>query len=161
MWTSSYGMRTASASAIRSRRESRLSSESTSWKISARRRYGSTAGPPPMPAGIRAAPEVIRLTGGGAAGSMGAGSDMTETSSPRSSDGAEAALTPVLRRSAVVGTAEDARVALLSRLIDHAPLFPPASLPLSEAIEEDRRARESGATYVLGRFVCPASLLEE
>ena len=70
-------------------------------------------------------------------------------------------MTPVLRRSAVVGTAEDARVALLSRLIDHAPLFPPASLPLSEAIEEDRRARESEAAYVLGRFVCQASLLEE
>lgn len=55
----------------------------------------------------------------------------------------------------------DARVALLSRLIDHAPLFPPASLPLPEAVEEDRRARESEAVFMLGRFVCPASKLEE
>jgi hypothetical protein len=60
-----------------------------------------------------------------------------------------------------VGTADDARVALLSRLIDHAPLFPPASLPLEEAVEEDRRARASGAAFVLGRFVCPASRLAE
>ncbi len=70
-------------------------------------------------------------------------------------------MTPVLRRSAVVGTVEDARVALLSRLIDHAALFPPASLPLPEALEEDRRARESNAAFVLGRFVCPASRLAE
>ena len=78
-----------------------------------------------------------------------------------SSDAARARLTPVLRRSAVVGTVEDARVALLSRLIDHAALFPPASLPLPEALEEDRRARESNAAFVLGRFVCPASRLAE
>lgn len=52
-------------------------------------------------------------------------------------------------------------MSLLSRLIDHAPLFPPASLPLSEAVEEDRRARESSAAFVLGRFVCPASRLAE
>lgn len=52
-------------------------------------------------------------------------------------------------------------MALLSRLIDHAPLFPPASLPLPEAVEEDRRARESEAAFVLARFVCPGSLLPE
>jgi hypothetical protein len=57
-------------------------------------------------------------------------------------------------------TTSDARVALLGRLVDHAPLFPPASLPLVEAVEEDRRARVSGSSFVLGRFVCPASLLE-
>ena len=55
----------------------------------------------------------------------------------------------------------DARHALLSRLIDHAPLFPPASLPLAEAIEEDRRAGESLWAFALARFVCPASLLRE
>lgn len=70
-------------------------------------------------------------------------------------------MTPVLRRSAVVEMVEDARVALLSRLIDHAPLFPPASLPLPEAVAEDHRARESESAFVLGRFVCPASRLEE
>jgi hypothetical protein len=42
-----------------------------------------------------------------------------------------------------VVTAEDARVALLSRLIDHAPLFLPASLGFPDALAEDQRARES------------------
>jgi hypothetical protein len=55
----------------------------------------------------------------------------------------------------------DARLALLERLIDHAPLFPPASLALPEALEEDRRARESSHAFMLGRFVCPASRLAE
>jgi len=56
---------------------------------------------------------------------------------------------------------EDARVALLSRLIDHAPLFPPASMPLPDALAEDRRARESPSAFALARFVCPASRLDE
>jgi len=60
-----------------------------------------------------------------------------------------------------VGSTEDARVALLSRLIDHAPLFPPASLDLPEAVEEDRRARAHPSSFMLGRFVCPASRLSE
>ncbi len=55
----------------------------------------------------------------------------------------------------------DAPHALLSRLIDHAPLFPPASLPLEEALAEDRRAQESPWSWVLARFVCPASRLPE
>jgi len=50
---------------------------------------------------------------------------------------------------------------LLSRLIDHAPLFPPASLRLPEAFEEDRRARAHPAAFMLGRFVCPSSRLAE
>ena len=58
-------------------------------------------------------------------------------------------------------TTRGARIALLERLIDHAPLFPPASLPLSEALEEDRLAQESPHAFMLGRFVCPASRLEE
>lgn len=58
-------------------------------------------------------------------------------------------------------TPADARVALLEGLIDHAPLFPPASLTLPDALEEDRRARESDAAFALGRFVCPASRLAE
>ncbi len=60
-----------------------------------------------------------------------------------------------------MGPADDARVALLSRLIDHAPLFPPASLDLPEAVEEDRRARAHTASFMLARFVCPASRLSE
>lgn len=60
-----------------------------------------------------------------------------------------------------MGSPEDARIALLSQLIDHAPLFPPASLDLPEALEEDRRARESPSAFMLGRFVCPASRLDD
>lgn len=60
-----------------------------------------------------------------------------------------------------MGIADDARMALLSRLIDHAPLFPPASMELSEALAEDARARVSGNAFMLGRFVCPASRLAE
>ena len=51
--------------------------------------------------------------------------------------------------------------ALLVRLIDHAPLFPPASLPMAEALAEHRLARESAHGWLLGRFVCPASRLGE
>jgi hypothetical protein len=60
-----------------------------------------------------------------------------------------------------VGRVEDARIALLTRLIDHAPLFPPASLGLEDALEEDRLARASAASFMLARFVCPASRLGE
>ena len=56
---------------------------------------------------------------------------------------------------------KDARFALLARLIDHAPMFPPAALPLPDAVAEDRRARESPHAFVLGRFVCLASRLGE
>jgi len=55
----------------------------------------------------------------------------------------------------------DARAALLERLVDHAPLFPPASLALPEALAEDARARRSRHAFVLGRFVCPAARLGE
>jgi hypothetical protein len=54
---------------------------------------------------------------------------------------------------------DDARLALLSRLIDHAPLFPPASLPLPEALAEDARARGSRDAFMLARFVSPATQL--
>lgn len=66
-----------------------------------------------------------------------------------------------LRRSPLVRNGCDARVALLERLFDHAPLFPPASLPLAEAIVEDERARSSPASFALGRLVWPASRLAE
>jgi hypothetical protein len=49
----------------------------------------------------------------------------------------------------------DARRALLQRLFDHAPLFPPASMSLPDALEEDRRARASTDAWLLGRFVVP------
>ena len=47
----------------------------------------------------------------------------------------------------------DGRVALLERLIDHAPTFPPASLSPAEALAEDRRARASEHAFVLSRLV--------
>ena len=54
-----------------------------------------------------------------------------------------------------------ARVALLGRLIDHAALFPPASLDMPEAVEADRRARASEHAWMLDRFIVPASRLGE
>jgi hypothetical protein len=50
---------------------------------------------------------------------------------------------------------------VLDGLIDHAALFPPASMPLEEALEEDRAARESSAAALIARFVVPARLVEE
>jgi hypothetical protein len=57
--------------------------------------------------------------------------------------------------------ADDARRALLTRFFDHAPMFPPASLPPAEALDEDRRARASEHAWLLGRLVWPASRLTE
>jgi hypothetical protein len=59
------------------------------------------------------------------------------------------------------GVTEDARRALLGRLIDHAALFPPASMDMPEAIESDRRARASEHAWMLDRFICPASKLAD
>ena len=50
----------------------------------------------------------------------------------------------------------DARHALLTRLFDHAPMFPPARMELAAAVEEDRRAQASPHAWLLGRFVVPA-----
>ena len=55
----------------------------------------------------------------------------------------------------------DARRALLGRLIDHAALFPPASMAMPDAIEADRRARASEHAWMLDRFIVPASKLGE
>jgi hypothetical protein len=55
----------------------------------------------------------------------------------------------------------DARRAALAELIDHAPTFPPASLPVPEALAEDRRARADEHAWILRRLVWPASLLDE
>jgi hypothetical protein len=52
----------------------------------------------------------------------------------------------------------DARRALLTRLFDHAPLFPPASMPLPDALAEDARAQASPDAWILGRFVVPAGV---
>ena len=50
-------------------------------------------------------------------------------------------------------------IALFARLIDHAPLFPPAQLPLPEALDEHRLAREGAHGWIVRRFVAPASVL--
>jgi hypothetical protein len=50
---------------------------------------------------------------------------------------------------------------VLDRLIDHAALFPPASMSLEDALEEDARARGSTHARVLNRFVVPAAKLGE
>jgi hypothetical protein len=50
---------------------------------------------------------------------------------------------------------------VLERLIDHAALFPPASMSLPDALAEDRRARESPHAALLNRFVVPAARLAE
>ena len=49
----------------------------------------------------------------------------------------------------------------LARLIDHAPLFPPASMDMQAAVAEDTRARAGEQAWMLARFVCPASRLRE
>lgn len=51
--------------------------------------------------------------------------------------------------------------ALLERLIDHAALFPPASMTMQDALAEDRAARESQWAWMIDRFVCPSSRLGE
>jgi hypothetical protein len=56
---------------------------------------------------------------------------------------------------------DDVRRALLERLIDHAALFPPASMSMADALAEDRAARTSPYEWMLDRFVCPASRLGE
>ena len=50
----------------------------------------------------------------------------------------------------------DARRALLTRLLDHAPMFPPAAMTLEDALAEDARARSSPDAWMLARFVVPA-----
>jgi hypothetical protein len=50
---------------------------------------------------------------------------------------------------------------VLERLIDHAALFPPASMQLEEALEEDRAARASDAASLIARFVVPVALVPD
>jgi hypothetical protein len=51
--------------------------------------------------------------------------------------------------------------ALLEGVIDYAGLFPPAKLPLDQAIRNYARYRREPEGWMLGRFVCPASRLAE
>jgi hypothetical protein len=63
-------------------------------------------------------------------------------------------------RSRKQGTALTSRP-VLAGLIDHAALFPPASMSLPDALDEDEQARESPYASLLGRFVVPAAKLAE
>jgi hypothetical protein len=51
--------------------------------------------------------------------------------------------------------------ALLTELIDYAGLFPPARLPLDQAIRNYARYRQEPDAWMLGRFIMPASRLED
>ncbi len=49
----------------------------------------------------------------------------------------------------------------MSRLIDFAGLFPPARLPLRQSLESYLRYKVENDSWMLGRFVCPATRLAE
>ena len=51
----------------------------------------------------------------------------------------------------------DARVALLSRLIDYAGLFPPAALPMETTVANYARYREGTDRWMLGRLIVPVA----
>jgi hypothetical protein len=51
--------------------------------------------------------------------------------------------------------------ALMERLIDYAGMFPPARLPMAEALRHYTRLSVTPDEWMLGRFVCPASRLGE
>jgi hypothetical protein len=88
---------------------------------------------------------------------MRAGSGMLHTVIGRSRNRPDSAL---CEDPAAMGTT-DARRALLARLIDHAPTFPPASLPLTDAQAEDARAAASPHAFMLARLVWPVSALAQ
>lgn len=50
---------------------------------------------------------------------------------------------------------------LLSGIIDYAGIFPPAKLPLDEAIRNYAAYRRCDERWMLGRFICPAGRLVE
>lgn len=50
---------------------------------------------------------------------------------------------------------------LLENLIDYAGLFPPAELPMADAVRNYAAYRQSEHNWMLGKFIVPASRLEE
>lgn len=50
---------------------------------------------------------------------------------------------------------------LMTDLIDYAGLFPPAKLNMPAAVEEYARHRRGPNEWMLGRFICPVSKLDE
>ncbi|MBC7834896.1 MAG: hypothetical protein H7Y88_07325 [Phycisphaerales bacterium] len=55
----------------------------------------------------------------------------------------------------------DTLQALLSGLIDYAGLYPPAKLPMPQAVQNYAAHLRSPQAWMLGRFICPVSRLEE
>jgi len=51
--------------------------------------------------------------------------------------------------------------ALLADIVDYAGLFPPAGLPMREAVAAYARHRASARRWMLSRFICPVLRLEE
>ncbi len=51
--------------------------------------------------------------------------------------------------------------ALLTEVIDYAGLFPPAELPLETAVRNYADCQTQPEAWMLGRFICPASRLDE
>ncbi len=51
--------------------------------------------------------------------------------------------------------------ALLSGIIDYAGLFPPAGLPMDQAIRNYARYRQEPESWMLARFICPAAQLTD
>ena len=62
---------------------------------------------------------------------------------------------------AIAVSTDSAKRALLERLVDDAALFPPAELPMRAALRHHARLRESAYWWIAGRFVVPASRLDE
>lgn len=56
-------------------------------------------------------------------------------------------------------TRPDARRAALTRLIDYAGMFPPASLGIEDAVAGYREARTGPQAWMVDRFICPADRL--
>lgn len=51
--------------------------------------------------------------------------------------------------------------ALLDRVIDYAGIFPPAGLPLDDAVRRYAAALQSSDAWIVGRFICPSTRLRE
>ena len=51
--------------------------------------------------------------------------------------------------------------ALLTNVVDYAGLFPPAELSLDASIRNYARYRREPESWMLGRFICPATRLHE
>ena len=56
---------------------------------------------------------------------------------------------------------DNASRVLLEGIVDYAGLFPPASVSLPHAVRDYAHYRASGTGWMLGRFICPASSLNE